>query len=249
MTLAEQIIQQSKKKTLHFALLDPDKQKPETAGKIAQIVTKAGSSAIMVGGSTITSQHQVDETVQAIKKNTSLPVILFPSGAQYLSRFADAVFFMSLLNSRNLDFVIREHVRGAPFVKQSGLEPISMGYVIVEPGMTVGRVGEADLIGTHDVQTAINYALAAQYLGMQFFYLEAGSGAPFPVSDELITGVKKNTQIPLLVGGGIRDPQTARQKAAAGADIVITGTALEQEKNLKKTLTDIIDALEDDERL
>ncbi|MEM4257795.1 MAG: geranylgeranylglyceryl/heptaprenylglyceryl phosphate synthase [Candidatus Thermoplasmatota archaeon] len=244
MTLAQQFIRKSKKKTLHFSLLDPDKQKPETAGKIAQIVTNAGSSAIMVGGSTILSHQQVDETVLAIKKNSDLPVILFPSGAQYLSKYADAVFFMSLLNSRNLNFVIREHVRGAPFVQQSGLEPLSMGYVIVEPGMTVGRVGEADLIGKDDVQQAVNYALAAQYLGMQFFYLEAGSGAPYPVSDALITGVKKNTKITLLVGGGIRDAATARQKAMAGANILITGTALEQEKNLKQTLTDLIASLE-----
>jgi phosphoglycerol geranylgeranyltransferase len=243
MTLADQFIKDTSKKTLHFSLLDPDKQKPAVAGSIAQTVTEAGSNAIMVGGSTIQSQKQVDETVQAIKKNTDLPVILFPSGAQYLSKYADAVFFMSLLNSRNLDYIIREHVIGAPFVKQSGLEPISMGYVIVEPGMTVGRVGEADLIGKDDVQTAVGYALAAQYLGMQFFYLEAGSGATYPVSDELIRGIKKNADITLLVGGGIRDAKTAGQKAAAGADIIITGTALEKEKNLKKTLTEIIEAI------
>lgn len=244
-SIAENIIEKCKKKTLHFSLLDPDKQKPEVAADIAKTCEDAGSSAIMVGGSTLVSQRQVDETVKAIKKQSDLPVILFPSGAKYLSRYADAVFFMSLLNSRNLDFVIREHVKGAVFVKKSGIEPISMGYVIVEPGMTAGRVGECDLVKHDDIETAVGYALAAQYLGMRFFYLEAGSGAPTPVSNRMIAGVKQNIAIPLLVGGGIRDPKTAREKAKAGADIIVTGTKLEEEKNLKQALKDIIKAIEE----
>ncbi|HUS99544.1 MAG TPA: geranylgeranylglyceryl/heptaprenylglyceryl phosphate synthase [Candidatus Thermoplasmatota archaeon] len=198
----------------------------------------------MVGGSTLLSQKQVDETVQAIKKNSDLPVILFPSGAKFLSKYADAVFFMSLLNSNNLNYVIREHVKGAPFVKYSRLEPISMGYVIVEPGMTAGRVGEADLIKRDDPQTAVGYALAAEYLGLKFFYIEAGSGAPTPVPNEMIRAVKKNTSIPLIVGGGIRDSGTAKEKAQAGADIIITGTAIEKDKDFKTTLTNIITVIE-----
>ena len=244
MTVTEDIIKKSKKKTLHFSLLDPDKQKPEAAGSIAKNVQESGSSAIMVGGSTLLSQKQVDETVKAIKKNSSLPVILFPSGAKFLSKYADAVFFMSLLNSRNLDYVIREHVKGAPFVKYSGIEPISMGYVIVEPGMTAGKMGEVDLIKHDDIKTAVGYALAAQYLGMSFFYLEAGSGAPVPVSNKMIAAVKKNIDIPLIVGGGIRDAKTAKEKAKAGADIVVTGTKIEEEKNVKKALAEIVKAVE-----
>jgi phosphoglycerol geranylgeranyltransferase len=245
MTIADTIVHQTHKKKLHFALLDPEKQKPAAAGEIARTVTEAGSSAIMVGGSTLLSQQQVDDTVQAIKNNTDLPVILFPSGAKFLSKYADAVFFMSLLNSKNLDYVIKEHVKGAPFVKHSGLEPISMGYVIVEPGMTAGRIGDADLIKRDDPQTAVGYALAAQYLGMKFFYLEAGSGAPTPVPDQIIQAVKKNTTVPVIVGGGIRDATTAKQKAAAGADIIITGTAIEKDKHFKETLTAIINAIEE----
>ena len=150
---------------------------------------------------------------------------------------------MSLLNSRNLGYVIREHVKGAPFVKHSGIEPISMGYVIVEPGMTAGKVGEVDLIKKDDIETAVGYALAAQYLGMNFFYLEAGSGAPEPVSNKMIAAVKKSINIPLVVGGGIRDAKTAGEKAKAGADIVVTGTKLEEEKNLKKALYNIIQSI------
>ena len=244
MTIAEDIIKKAKKKPLHFSLLDPDKQSPKEAGLLAKTASEAGSSAIMVGGSTLSSQKQVDEAVKSIKENTDLPVILFPSGAKFLSKYADAVFFMSLLNSRNLGYVIREHVKGAPFVKLSGLEPISMGYVIVEPGMTAGRIGEADLVKKDDIETAVGYALAAQYLGMKFFYLEAGSGATYPVSNEMIAAVKKNINVPLLIGGGIRDEKTAREKARAGANIIITGTTLEKEKNLKQALSDIIKAIE-----
>jgi phosphoglycerol geranylgeranyltransferase len=245
MNIGDKIVKLTKEKKLHFSLIDPDKQKPEEAGKIARTVTEAGSSAIMVGGSTIRSQKQVDETVKAIKENSSLPIILFPSCAKFLCKYADAVFFMSLLNSRNINYIIREHVKGAHFVKQSGLEPISMGYVIVEPGMTAGRVGDADLIKKDDLDSAVGYALAAEYLGMKLLYFEAGSGANYPVSDEMITTVKENTNIPLIVGGGIRTADAAREKAQAGADIIITGTTLEKEKNLKKTLTDIIKAIEE----
>ncbi len=245
MSIAKDITKMSNKNKLHFSLLDPDKQKPTVAGKIAKAVEDAGSSAIMVGGSTLVSQEQVDETVKEIKKNSRLPVILFPSGAKFLSKYADAVFFMSLLNSRNLDYIIREHVKGAPFVKHSGIEPISMGYVIVEPGMTAGKVGEVDLIKKDDIDSAVGYALASQYLGMDFFYLEAGSGSPTPVSNEMITAVKKSINIPLVVGGGIRDANTAREKARAGADVVVTGTKLEEEKNLKKALIDIISSIKD----
>ena len=243
MSIAKDITKMSRKKTLHFSLLDPDKQKPKAAGDIASAVEEAGSSAIMVGGSTIVSQKQVDETVKAIKGQSNLPVILFPSGAKFLSEYADAVFFMSLLNSRNLDYLIREHVKGALFVKQSGIEPISMGYVIVEPGMTAGRVGEVDLIKKDDVESAVGYALASQYLGMDFFYLEAGSGSPAPVSNKMINAVKNSINIPLIVGGGIRDAKIAHEKAKAGADVVVTGTKLEEEKNLKKALIDIIKSI------
>ena len=220
MTVAEDIRMKCRTKKLHFSLLDPDKQTPQVAGLIARTATDAGSSAIMVGGSTLASQKQVDDTVKTIKKQSNLPVILFPSSAKFLSKYADAVFFMSLLNSRNIDYIIREHVKGASFIKNTEIEPISMGYVIVEPGMTAGKVGDVDLIKKDDFETAIGYALSAQYLGMNFFYLEAGSGAPNPVPNEMITAVKKNIDIPLVVGGGIKDAKTAGEKAKAGADVL-----------------------------
>ncbi|KYK29223.1 geranylgeranylglyceryl/heptaprenylglyceryl phosphate synthase [Thermoplasmatales archaeon SG8-52-1] len=245
MSIAKDITTMRKKKRLHFSLIDPDKQDPKVAGEIAKTAEESGSSAIMVGGSTLVSQKQVDETVKAIKKSSKLPVILFPSGSKFLSKYADAVFFMSLLNSRNINYVIREHVKGAPFVKNTGIEPISMGYVIVEPGMTAGKVGEVDLVKQDDIETAVGYALAAQYLGMDFFYLEAGSGAHSPIPDEMISAVKESIDIPLVIGGGIKDAITAGNKAKAGADVVVTGTKLEEEQNLKQALRDIIRSIEE----
>jgi len=245
MTLSEEIFNLTKIKKLHFSLLDPEDQTPQEAGRLAKIAEKAGSSAMMVGGSTLSSSKQVDETVKAIKENSNLPVILFPSGAKFLSKYADAIFFMSLLNSRNLDFVIREHVQGAPFIKNVGIEPIPMGYLIVEPGMTAGKMGQVDLVKKDDIETAVGYGLATEFLGMNFFYLEAGSGAPEPVSNEMIAAVRKNTSIPIVVGGGIRDAKTAKEKIASGADIIVTGTAFEKDKNLEKTLGEIIKAIEE----
>lgn len=243
MKLSEKIRTQVQEGPLHFSLIDPDKQSPSEAGMLAAEAEEAGSTAIMVGGSTLISQKQVDDTVKMIKKRSSLPVILFPSAAKFLSQYADAVFFMSLLNSRNLGYVIREHVKGAPFIKHTGIEPISMGYLIVEPGMTAGKKGEVDLVKRNDIETAVGYALSAEYLGMDFFYLEAGSGAPQSVSDEMIAAVKKNITIPLCVGGGIRSVKTVKQKVIAGADIIVTGTALEKERDVKEKIGAMIHSL------
>lgn len=243
MTLTEKIKTQVQEGPLHFSLIDPEDQRPEEAGRLAKTAEDLGTFAIMVGGSTLASSEQVDETVKAIKDHSNLPVILFPSGAKFLSKYADAIFFMSLLNSRNIDFVIREHVQGAPFVKHVGIEPISMGYLIVEPGMTAGKMGQVDLVKRDDIKTAVGYGLSTEFLGMDFFYLEAGSGASDPVSNEMIAAVSKSINIPLVVGGGIRDAKTAKEKVMAGADIIVTGTALEKDEDVKETIGAMIHSL------
>lgn len=225
------IKEQLKKGTLHFALIDPERQDPKDAGRMARIAEEAGSSAIMVGGSTISSPSVVDDTIKEIKKQVDLPVIIFPSSSKCISRYADAIFFMSLLNSRNPDYLIEEQAKGSLLIKKFNIEPIPLGYIVVEPGMEVGKVGEANLIGRDDCDRAIRYALAAQYLGMSFVYLEAGSGANEAVPDEMIRSVKKHIDIPLIVGGGIKEGRTAIEKAKAGADIIVTGSILEKDKN------------------
>jgi len=232
----EYILETLKKHKMHMTLLDPAKQNPSVSGGIAAKSEAAGTDAIMVGGSTGVTQENLDATVEHIKRMSKLPVIYFPSGANAIARRCDAIYFMSMLNSRNVRNITGEHVKGAPVIKKLGIEPISMGYVIVEPGMKVGEVGEADLVRRDDLQMAVGYALSAQYFGMDLFYLEAGSGAPEPVPSEMIAAVRRSISIPILVGGGIVTPDHAAAVTSAGADIVVTGTLVENgdyEKDLR----------------
>ncbi len=241
MKVKDYIYENVKKGTMHMTLLDPAKQSPEKAAEMAAVAQGMGTDAIMVGGSTDVTQENLDATVLAIKSKCTLPVIYFPSGAHAISRHADAMYFMSMLNSVNVNHVIGEQVKGAPIVKMLGIEPVSMGYIIVEPGMKVGEVGMAKPIPRADLKLAVAYALATEYMGMRLVYLEAGSGAPEPVPYEMIAAVKKNITIPLIVGGGIRDPKTAEKVRLAGADVVVTGTVVEN-SDLGEDLRKLIQA-------
>ena len=227
---------------VHMTLLDPDKLPPEETASLAVSARKAGTDALMVGGSTGVTHEKVDATVMAIKAKTDVPVILFPSSGEGLSRHADALYFMSLLNSRDPRMIVGEQRLASRVVKQWGLETISMGYLLVEPGMRAGEIGKADLIRRTDHETAIQYALAAQFIGMDLVYLEAGSGAPEAVPPEMIRAVKKEILIPLVVGGGLRTPEAARTAALAGADMVVTGTIVESSKDLS-VLREIVRAV------
>ncbi len=225
-----------------MTLLDPDKQSPQEAGRIAADAAKSGTDAIMIGGSTGVTQDQVDATVLAIKAATKVPTILFPASAANLSRHADALYFMSLLNSRDPRLIVGEQRRAAPVVKAWGLETIPMAYLVVEPGMRAGEVGQAEPIPRSKPQTAVEYALAAEMLGMKLVYLEAGSGAPDPVPAPMIQAVHEAITVPLVVGGGIRSAEAARAVARAGADIVVTGTIVERAKD-GETLRRIIESV------
>ncbi len=225
---------------LHLTLIDPDRQDPKEAALMAKAAADAGSHAIMVGGSTPERARIVDKTCKLIKKESGLPVILFPGGASQVSTHADAIWWMSLLNSRSRDFLVGEQVKGAPTVKKLDLETLPMGYLVVEPGGTVGRVGQVDLIKRDDEATAIAYALTAQYFGMRFVYLEAGSGADRPVPPKLIRAVKGAIDIPLIVGGGLKTAAQAHEAIEAGADIIVTGTLVEGVTDVRKTLGDYL---------
>ena len=242
MTVDELLREKLRRGPLHMTLVDPDKQKPAVAGEIVKEACRLGTDAIMVGGSTDVTQENLDQTVLAIKAKVDVPVIYFPSGAHAISPFADAIYFMSMLNSRNLKMVMGEQVMGAPIVKKIGLEPLSMGYIIVAPGMKVGEVGMADVIPRDAPKTAVAYALAAQFLGMKYVYLEAGSGAPDTVPEDMIRAVRAAIDVPLLVGGGIRDAETAAMVKNAGADIIVTGTIVEEGHYMDR-LRDIIKAI------
>lgn len=225
---------------VHLTLIDPDEQKPELAGEMVSSADSAGTDGIMIGGSTSAEGEILDETVKEIKKNTDLPTVLFPASEASISERADAIFFMSLLNSKNPYYITRAQMKGAPLVKKFGLEPISLAYLIVEPGGEVGRVGEAELIKTDDVETAVNYALAGQYFGLDYLYLEAGSGAEKPVPVEMVREVRKNIDSVLVVGGGIKTPELAAERVQAGANIIVTGTIIEEAEDKAKKIEKIV---------
>jgi phosphoglycerol geranylgeranyltransferase len=224
------------KGVLHFTLIDPDKQTPEAAGELAAQAEGYGSDAIMIGGST--AGHDVtDKVTAAIKAACGLPTILFPSTAAGLTRHADHIFWMMLMNSTNRRFLVGEQMRAAPYVKKLGIGTIAMGYIVVSTSSkptTVERVGEVDRILPDEVEKAVAYALTAEYYGMECVYLEAGSGAERPVPAQMIEAVRKATKIPLIVGGGIRDPAAAQAAIVAGADIIVTGTIAERDPDALK---------------
>lgn len=214
--------------TLHMALIDPDKQSPEEAGRIAARMRDAGSNAVLIGGSTGVTNENLTATTVAIKEASGLPVILFPGSPKALSKELDAILFMSMVNSSDPAWIIGAQAYAAPIIKDLGVETIPMGYIIVEPGMKVGEVGKAVPIRHNEPEKAVAYALASEMLGMQLVYLEAGSGADRPVPPEMVSAVKSSIDVPLIVGGGIRTPEAAAAAREAGADIIITGTLLEQ---------------------
>ena len=231
--------------TIHMTLLDPQKIGADRSAKIASEAEKAGTFAIMVGGSTLASKNDLDHGVKKIKQSVNVPVILFPNDITGVSKYADAIWFMSLLNSRLTYYVIDAQAMAAHTVKSYSLESIPLGYIIIGLGGTVGFVGQARGIPYNRPELASAYALASQMLGMRFVYLEAGSGASAPVPLEMIKIVKSQISIPLIVGGGIRDGLTAKAAAKAGASIIVTGNLVEETGQVRESINEIVSAIED----
>jgi len=228
--------------SVHITLVDPERITPSQASRVAESSKISGTSAIMIGGSTFVSQAHLDSIVQAIKRAVKIPTILFPNNITGISRYADAIWFMSLLNSVDPYFLIGAQILGAPLVKKYGLEAISMGYIIVGEGGTAGIVGKAIPVPYNKPMLAAAHALAGQYLGMHFIYLEGGSGAKTPVPSEMIRAVKHVIDIPLIVGGGIRTKDQAFAATSAGAAIIVTGNIIES-TDAKQKVSEIIDGV------
>lgn len=229
---------------IHMLLLDPEKLEAREAGEVALQAEKIGTSAIMIGGTTLASMERLNAAVKAVKAAVKVPVILFPSNITGISPYADAVWYMSLLNSANPYFIIEAQALAAPIIKQYKLEPIPMGYIIVGEGGAAGFIGQARLIPYRNPELATLYALAAQFLGMQFIYLEAGSGASQPVPETMVSKVKHAINIPLIVGGGIRTGQHLEKAVMAGADIIVTSTVVEEKQgSVEAVLTELMEAL------
>ena len=229
-------------KSIHITLIDPENITPAQASLVAKNSKNSGTAAIMIGGSTFVSQNHLDAVVKAIKNVVDIPTILFPNNVSGISPHSDAIWFMSLLNSVDPYFLIGAQILGAPLIKKYNIEPISMGYIIVGEGGTAGIIGKAIPIPYNKPELAAAHALAGQYLGMRFIYLEGGSGAANPVPTEMIRTVKHYLDIPLIVGGGIRTKEQALAIASAGADIIVTGNIIE-DIDAKKRVSEIIEGI------
>jgi phosphoglycerol geranylgeranyltransferase len=228
---------------IHITLLDPEKVTPETAFDTAHEAEAGRTAAIMVGGSTVMSTGHLDDVVKAVKKAIKIPVILFPNNVTGISKYADAIWFMSLLNSSDPYFITGAQVLGAPLVKKFGLEAIPLGYVIIGEGGAASVIGRACSIPYDKPELAVAHALAAQYLGMRFVYLEAGSGAKQTVPTEMIKMVKSLVDVTLIVGGGIRNGDQVKTIVSAGANIVVTGTITEKGGNLTEKISELVNSV------
>jgi phosphoglycerol geranylgeranyltransferase len=223
-----------------MTLLDPEKKSGYDCAAIAKDAEAGGTAAIMVGGSTVASGVEMEDTVKRIKAAVKLPVIIFPNNIASITGAADAIWFMSLLNSY---YLIDSQAIGAPMVKKLGLETMPMGYIIVGYGGAAGYVGQARVVPYDRPELAVAYASAAELLGMRYIYLEAGSGAPQPVYPQMIGAVRKHCKGTIIVGGGIRDARAAVAAKMAGAQIIVTGTLVEEEMKVTERIHEITSAL------
>ncbi len=227
-----------RKNALLFVLIDSEVSNLETSKKLAKEVEKIGASAILVGGSSATDQIEMSKVVKGIKQGIKIPIILFPGNITGVVPDADAILFSSLMNSENPYFITQAQALGAPSVLKFGLEPLPTAYLVIGDGTSAWFVGSARGIPFEKPKIAAAYALAAQFLGMRFVYLEAGSGAKSTVTPEMVKTVRKAFNGFLIVGGGIKDVKTAKELVKAGADALVIGTFLEKGGSIKK-LTEI----------
>jgi phosphoglycerol geranylgeranyltransferase len=213
----------------YFILLDPDRHPHAELRERARRLGNGAADALLVGTS-LNLCPDFGKRVGIIKQESKVPVILFPAHAGQLTPEADAVLFLSLLSGRNPQYLVGEHVRGAPLIKAYGLESIPVAYLLVESGSTtaVEFVSNTRPLPRDKPEIAVAHALAAEYLGMKMVYLEAGSGGEKPVPEEMVRSVAHAVNIPVMVGGGITTPAAAGRTVAAGASFVVTGNVLER---------------------
>ena len=222
-------------------LIDPDKV--DNAG-IEQLVGLAAAAKVdyfFVGGSLVISNH-LDDCIRQIKTSSGIPVILFPGAPSQVSRYADALLYLSLISGRNPELLIGQHVVSAPFVKQSGLEIMPTGYMVIDGGAptTVSYISNATPIPADKSEIAMCTAMAGEMLGMQLIYMDAGSGAKRPITESMIEKVAKNIEVPLIIGGGITNAEKAYLNCKAGADMIVVGNAIEKDASLIKEISDAI---------
>lgn len=224
------------KKRVVALLLDPDKETKCDVKHVLELANKSSVSLVLVGGSLVNSN--IDEFVETVKRNTSLPVLLFPGSALQFTSNADGILLLSLISGRNPEFLIGNHVQVSYKLKQSGIEVMPTGYILIESGGTtsVQYMSNTLPIPSTKPEIAAATALAGEQLGLKLIYLEAGSGATNPVPTELIRKVKSDITIPLIVGGGLRSPEQIKSAFEAGADMVVIGNGIEGNPDLLKLI-------------
>lgn len=225
--LAEILSAAKENKKLLAVLVDPDKFDESKAAIFLSNLPEE-TSHIFIGGSTV-AEGRTCEVVKRLKNLSKLPLILFPGDHSQISAHADSLLFLSLISGRNPEYLIEQQVRSVKKIKNTRLEIIPTGYILIDGGKkcTVHKVSNTFPLPQHDIENIVNTALAGQYSGKKLIYLEAGSGAEIPVSEEIIRAVKEALDIPLIVGGGIRSEQQLQKTYKAGADLVVIGTAFE----------------------
>jgi len=234
-----QITQRKKNGKKSFAvLIDPDKVNAESIHELVKLSIEAHVDYFFVGGSLVISSH-LDECIQQIKAACNIPVILFPGSPSQISKHADALLYLSLISGRNPELLIGQHVISAPFVKKSGLEIMPTGYMVIDGGAptTVSYISNASPIPADKSEIAMCTAMAGEMLGMQLIYMDAGSGAKRAITEQMIESVAKHIDVPLIVGGGITEPEKAYLDCKAGADIIVVGNAIEKDVSLIKEIS------------
>jgi len=229
MKIYSKLCTMAQKRANFFCLLDPDNLDKNSAIESAVTCASNGADGLLVGGS-IMLHDRFEENLKLIKENVDIPVIIFPGIFNFVSPYADALLLLSVITSRNPQMLIGEQVRAAPLIHKYNLEAIGTGYMLVESGnsTSVQYMSDSFPLPHQKNDLAVAHALAAKYLGLKIIYMDAGSGAKLPISGKMISEVKKYTQLPLFIGGGINTPQLAEKTALAGADFIVTGTALEK---------------------
>ncbi len=240
--LYSQLLDQKKAGKKSFAvLIDPDKVDNAAIEQLVGLATDAKVDYFFVGGSLVISNH-LDDCIRQIKTSCNIPVVLFPGSPSQVSRYADALLYLSLISGRNPELLIGQHVVSAPLVKKSGLEIIPTGYMVIDGGAptTVSYISNAAPIPADKTDIAMCTAMAGEMLGMKLIYMDAGSGAKRPITELMIEKVAQNIEVPLILGGGITHPEKAYLNCKAGADIIVVGNAIEKDASLIKEISDAV---------
>ena len=236
MTIYENILQaKAKNEKLLAILIDPEKVTVEDAIILAKKIKNSPATHIFVGGSTFSGSH-LGKLITVLKQKSNLPTLIFPGHPFQISEEADGILFLSLLSGRNPDYLIEHQINSVRILEQTNLEVISTAYLLIDGGKetAVQSVSQTKPIAHSDIELAYRTAKAGELLGMKLIYLEAGSGANQNVSLEMIKYITENCKIPVIVGGGIRSMQTIQQVYDSGADLVVIGTAFENDSNFFK---------------